>query len=417
VDKPSETPEVKPNMAGQAWLDGLPDPLVAIDAQGRLEWANRAASALFGQPVSAYRGRSVLDLIHPDDLHFALMSLDSLQTKDVGSLIEIRVQAPGGWRLVEAVGSNCMGVAGIDCLIITFRDLTERRRWEVGRSNDAAFRAVVHNAASLLMLVDHDGTLQAISGAVTRLLGLDPEALEKSRLLDLIDGPDVGAVRQAFETCRSDAAGDLEPVTVEAGLRDRDGRPVPFELTLVDMADDPTVPGIVISGHNITKLRAFQKALADLAHKDPLTSLFNRAAVDTRLEALLQHKRRVAVAFVDLDGFKLVNDRYGHHFGDQVLCAVARRLTETVRPSDLVGRYGGDEFVVVAQEVTDGADLDGRLAAAMADPVQIGGRDLVVRASVGMTYTEPEDTLTSVLIRADRAMYGLKSKRSLRIVG
>ena len=95
---------MKPDRAGQAWLDALPDAIVAIDHEGRLEWANKAASSLFGWELVDFSGRSVMDLIHPDDLHFALMSLDTVQTKDVGTAIEVRVQTDGGWKLVEVVG-------------------------------------------------------------------------------------------------------------------------------------------------------------------------------------------------------------------------------------------------------------------------------------------------------------------------
>ncbi|MDE3205568.1 MAG: diguanylate cyclase [Acidobacteriota bacterium] len=408
---------MRPIRAGKSWLDALPDPLVAIDGQGRLEWANRRAAAMFGQPRSTSIGRSVLDLVHPEDLHLALLTLDSLQSEDVSPLIEVRVQAPGGWRLLEATGANCLGVPGVDCLIVTLRDLTQRRRWEVGGNDDARFRAVVSNAPSALVLLGRDGTIQATSAAVTRLLGYHPAALEGTHLLDLVQPSDVQKVSDALSVCVSVPAGDQEPVTVEAGLLDTDGRPMPFALALADMTDDPTVPGIVVSAHNITKLRAYQNALADLALKDPLTGLANRAAVDSRLQSLLDHQRPTAVAFIDLDGFKGLNDRYGHHFGDEVLRAVAQRLSDTVRPSDLVGRYGGDEFVVIAPEVGDEARLDRRLIEAMSHSVRVGERDTVIRASIGFTFTETGDTISSVLIRADRAMYGLKGNRPLRVVG
>lgn len=403
---------MKPDQAGQAWLDALPDVTVAIDGEGRLEWANRAAIEMFGRPLEEYTGQSVLDLIHPDDLHFCLMSIESLQAKSVGTYIEVRVDTPYGWRLVELVGANRLGHPAIDCLLLTMRDLTEKRRWEVGRNDDAMFRAVVHHAASLLVLVGGDGSLRAVSGGVTRLLGRDPEDLEGVGLAHLVCPEDRLALQMAIETCRSGLPGANEPVTVEAGLLDGDGRTVPFELTLVDMTDDPTVDGIIVSAHNITKLRAFQRALADLARKDPLTLLPNRGAVDERLEALLVQRVTVAVAFVDLDGFKALNDRYGHHFGDLVLRAVAARLSSSVRPSDLVARYGGDEFVVIAADSAGGSRLDERLVAAMSEPVKAGDREVLVRASVGVAYTRPGDTVTDVLVRADRAMYGLKGART-----
>jgi diguanylate cyclase (GGDEF)-like protein len=212
--------------------------------------------------------------------------------------------------------------------------------------------------------------------------------------------------------CQGGGGASPEPVTVEAAILDASGSPVPFELTFVDMGRDPTVSGVVVSAHNITKLRAYQKALADLARTDPLTRLPNRTAADETLTDLLERRDRVAVAFVDLDDFKALNDRHGHHFGDQVLVAVAERLRSTVRPTDLVARYGGDEFVVIVHNPAEGAALDERLSKAMCRPISIGALEVVVKASVGVTYTRPSDALTAVLIRADRAMYGSKGGRT-----
>lgn len=401
----------------QPWLDALPDPTVGLDDAGCLQWANRAAMELFGWEFEERRGRSALELLHPEDVGFALLSLESVQHKVVGTPIEVRLQTRSGWRLVEVVGANRLGVDGIDCLILTMRDLTQRRRWELGRGDDAVFRSVVHNSASLLMLTGPDGGIRTVSGAVTRLLGLDPEQLEGRPLLDLARPDDRPRLADAMTACRR---GDA--VTIEVSLSDIRGRPVPFELTLADLVDDPTVSGLVVSGHNITKLRLAQRALAELALKDPLTMLPNRTVVDDTLEAALSQGIRVSVAFVDLDNFKLLNDRFGHLIGDEVLREVANRLVAAIRPTDVVARYGGDEFVVIAETGPRGAELLAeRLLSAVCRPLDAAGVELEVSASIGVVHSRPGDRPADVLGRADRCMYSSKTARrvptALKVVG
>ena len=391
------------------WLDALPDPTVGVDSEGRLKWANRAAVDHFGWDLEEWLGRSALDLLHPDDISFALLSLQSIQSKVVGTPIEVRIRTLSGWRLVEVVGANRLGQDEVDCVVLTMRDLTQRRRWELGQGDDAVFRSVVHNSASLLMLARADGTIGTVSGAVTRLLGLDPEALEGRPLLDLACSEDRSRLADALEICRNH-----DPITIEVGLLAAGPRVVPFELTLVDLVDDPTVTGVVVSGHNITKLRLAQRALAELALKDPLTLLANRTVVDERLDDLLSRGIRVSVAFVDLDNFKSLNDRHGHLIGDRVLREVADRLSSAVRPDDLVARYGGDEFVVVATTGPPGGErLGERLLAAVCGPLEANDLRVDISASIGVVHSVPGDRPEDVLRRADRSMYSSKAYASV----
>lgn len=369
---------------------------------------------MLGLERDEWVGRSAFDLVHPDDVSFAALSLASVQDKEVGSLIEVRVRAADGWRVVEAHGANRLSDPDVSCVVVTVRDLTERRRWELGRSDDAVFRSVVNNSASLLMLVDHDGTIMSVSNAVARLLGLDPETLERQPLESIVEPHDRRRVRRAL-TQSAPGSGHGDPVTMEVSLLSADGRPVPFELTLVT-PDDPTLGGIVVSGHSITKLRLYQRALADLALKDPLTMLPNRTAADNHIEALGAAHTSARVAFVDLDDFKHVNDRYGHLVGDQVLCAVADRLSVLKGRSDLVARYGGDEFVVVVDD-RDSAGSNGedgltiRLLDAFDEPFDADGHTILQTASIGVATLNPSDSANTVLGRADHAMYSSKRRR------
>jgi diguanylate cyclase (GGDEF)-like protein/PAS domain S-box-containing protein len=153
-----------------------------------------------------------------------------------------------------------------------------------------------------------------------------------------------------------------------------------------------------------------------LAHHDSLTGLLNRAAFQNRLEEALVHARdnagSVALLFIDLDGFKGVNDTEGHRAGDEVLRIVAQRIAGTVRAGDTMARLGGDEFLVmldrdVTRDVTDA--IGHRLIEALHQPMEVEGRDLFIGASIGVAVCPPlEDDIDALMNRADQAMYSAK---------
>ncbi len=253
----------------------LPDLVVVIDASGNLIWGNRTAERLFTTTVDDAAGLSALDYVHPEDLPFVLLSLDSVQEKEVGSPIEVRVRTPTGWRLMELVGTPVPWFAA-GSVLLSLRDLTERRRYEVSHNRDARFRAVVQNAAVVTMLVAPDGTVLSCSGALSRMLGHDPELLEGRPLVNLVTGDDRQAVMGALVRAARNSA-SASPVTVTVGLT-RQGEPsaIPFELSIVNLVDDPTVGGFVLTGHDVTDRKRLEEELSYQAFHDSLTGLGNR---------------------------------------------------------------------------------------------------------------------------------------------
>lgn len=205
--------------------------------------------------------------------------------------------------------------------------------------------------------------------------------------------------------------------TFVSTIEHADGRKIDVEVhsRYVEAPDG----GLIVSvSHDITdKLRA-ERLLRDLAYHDPLTGLANRAAFEQQFEVLLASARRhgdlVGVVFLDLDGFKDVNDQFGHDTGDHALIAIAHRLEGAVRSEDIVARLGGDEFVVVAPRLEDAADLEriaSKLRETVAKPLQIVGADVHMSAATGVALFNPEsDDARSVLVRADVAMYEAKRR-------
>jgi diguanylate cyclase (GGDEF)-like protein/PAS domain S-box-containing protein len=266
VDEPSVNPDharlrvVEPAVARVGFdpgpiLASLPDIVLVIDPLAQVRWANRAAERMFGLRLGDVEGHSALEFVHPDDVQVAALSVSSVQHKEVGSLIEIRVRAAAGWRLVELVGAP-FG----DDVLLSIRDITERRRWEVAGNHVARFRSLMQNAASLTMLLTPEGVVEASSGALTRLLGHDQEWLEGRPLADVVESDD----RDVLDSVLRDVQrADCEAARTTAVLRLRhvDSTPVPFALTFTNLLRDPTVEGLVVTGHDITDRVAAERQL------------------------------------------------------------------------------------------------------------------------------------------------------------
>jgi diguanylate cyclase (GGDEF)-like protein/PAS domain S-box-containing protein len=227
----------------------LPDAALLIGPDARIRWANRAAERIFGVRLDSTIGANGLDFIHPEDLQLAVLAIASVQQKEVGSLLELRVRSGDGWKLVEMIGAP-LG----DQLLLSVRDVTERRRWEVAGDEVARFRSLMQNSASITMLLTGGGVVTASSGALTRILGHDQEWLEGRTLHELVDDVDHAALDDALRAaCDADAGGARPtPVTVDLRLRHVDRDPIPFALTFTNLLDDPTVEGLVVTGHDIT---------------------------------------------------------------------------------------------------------------------------------------------------------------------
>jgi diguanylate cyclase (GGDEF)-like protein/PAS domain S-box-containing protein len=276
------------------------------------------------------------------------------------------------------------------------------------------FRTLVHNASDLITVVDPAGTIVYQSPSVQRLVGQRPDDLAGSSYLDLLVEEDVLLVRSLLADV---AAGADTTVTAEYRIRHADGSSRHVESIVSNMIADPTVHGLVLNTRDVTDRKILQEELAHQAFHDSLTGLSNRAVFRDRIDHALargsRHDRRLAVFLLDLDGFKTVNDSLGHDAGDELLISVAKRLEFQGRSSDTVARIGGDEFGILLEDDADevGARaLADRALAAFAVPFDVQGREVFIRASIGIALSVPDDSETDELIRnADTAMYAAKA--------
>ena len=175
----------------------LPEVVVILDASGNIIWANEFAERLFNRSLQFSIGMSALGFVHGDDLELVLRSLETVQDKEVGNPLEIRVLIDSSWRLVELIGAP-VGWFQEGAVLFSIRDLTERRRFEVARDDVARFRSLVHNATTIMMLVSPTGIIDSVSGALTRILGHDPELVEHQPLANIVAPEDHATLEAAI---------------------------------------------------------------------------------------------------------------------------------------------------------------------------------------------------------------------------
>lgn len=256
------------------------------------------------------------------------------------------------------------------------------------------------------------GEILRTDGDVEQIFGRSPEELVGRYVLDLIHPDDHAASIEMWTAvlARPDEMRTLRERVVRA-----DGSLCWIEASVLNRLDDDRGGSILSVCHDITERRAAERALHARASSDSLTGLLNRAATVDAITAALG-RGPATVGFVDLDGFKSVNDRFGHDAGDAVLAALAQRLLRAVPPGGHVGRWGGDEFVLVAPGEDESGILQA-VATAVTDPVRVDDVVWQPRASVGVVTGSTGDEVDGLVRAADRAMYRMKLGRSGRTDG
>jgi diguanylate cyclase (GGDEF)-like protein/PAS domain S-box-containing protein len=298
--------------------------------------------------------------------------------------------------------------SGLLAALMLWSFFAKRARVSLERS-ERRFRSLVEHSNELVAVVDEKKRIRFLTPAFHRRLGLDPERLLGSCLLDLVHTEDRRAV--SIEA----PAADGTPRRWR--LRHSDGSWVETEMESQNLVDDPAVRGYVVTLRDVAERRALEEKIHHQAFHDSLTGLANRALFEDRLMHALERSRRdprqgASVVFIDLDDFKTVNDSLGHAAGDDLLRSFAACLAECTRRADTVARFGGDEFAVLvegfmAEEAA--AVIADRIHAALERPIRLEQDDVYVHASVGMASGEGATTADEVVRNADLAMYSAKA--------
>lgn len=381
------------------------------DASAFISRVDGDIESLVGWSADELLGKPSTDFIHPQDQPRAVSAwMDMLANpgRPVRGRSRYRTKS-GGWVWVQSVNTNLLDDPGHGCVRtlmhavdageLSVEERLRARERLLDRLSDALPVGVVHIDANGVIVTTNE-RLHAILGHrdAVNVVQLGADVVEadqpvlRAALRDALTGTDVD---------------DLE-VRVDNGTATARVCWVRMR-SLTD--DEGKVEGVVGTVSDVTEQVKLRHRLEHSASTDDLTGCLNRRVIREELATVLgtveESRRGLAVAFIDLNGFKRINDEHGHWVGDQVLASVGQRLRGQVRERDLVGRLGGDEFLVICPDISpdDLPDLAGRLRDAADHTLPVGDLSISVTSAVGITHTTAPAAVDAIIADADAAMY------------
>jgi diguanylate cyclase (GGDEF)-like protein/PAS domain S-box-containing protein len=384
-----------------AMLDNIGDAFFAVDRDWRIIYANRKAAAFIGVDMEESIGRPLLEVAPMLEGSALLTHYRKAMASGEAGVLQSRWEASGAWIEARACPAE-------DGLSVYFHDITDQRRAaDALRRSEQRFRSLFEQAGDSILITDRALRVVAANASAcatfgyseTEFTGLGVHEVDSGFPYDLA----------LLESLRAGHTHLLRIVK-----RRRDGSTFPAEVRVSRFEDDGEEFFQAII-RDLSEREEAERRLRHLATHDSLTGLPNRSLLHERLQASLDacaSGAAVAVLFLDLDRFKDINDSFGHELGDVLLCEVARRLGGVLRPDDTLARLGGDEFVLVAPcaAAPEAEHVAARLLALLAAPVRVGGQDVIIGASIGISLY-PQDAGTRELLfqSADTAMYRAKA--------
>lgn len=394
-----------------------------LDEEGRVTW--RLTDAVDDTVAPLLAGSNPLERVHPEDLPLVL-ELYARAVADPGLRVTMRVRVrrpddPERWRLVELAAVNALDHRLLRGILVQVRLLGGD---EAVIGSDRVI-SLAESAPVGMLLTDRHGRTVFRNDLARRLLGPEADAAMGTTWVRLARPEHATELEEAFRR----ALVSEERTTVTAAFDRPDGTTTWLRVHAVSQRSGAGPTGLVLTLDDVTdgveaRLLAdrLTEQLRHLASHDPLTGLPNRTLLFDRLrQALARHHRKghgIAVMFCDLDGFKRVNDTQGHGAGDAALQEVALRFAHVVREGDTVARVGGDEFVVLCEDVAGDAEateIAGRLVAALVEPLDVDRERESLGVSVGIALVPSTEGIVDlsaerIVSSADRAMYRAKAR-------
>ncbi len=402
-------------------LHVLPDGIAFVDEGGIVRHANPLFLALAGYELDELVGRSV-EVLLPEryrDAHVGLRRnfASASRVRTMGRRLNLTLRRHDGSELAVDIALAPIVLGGQPWIIVLMRDdsadrATARARDEI----EQRFRLAFEDNMAPMAFTDLDDRCLAVNDAFCEMLGLGRDELLGRDSSTFTHPADVGITESVH---RQLVSGEVDRVRYVKRYVQRGGRVVVVEVAKSTARDEQGTPLYYVSSErDVTEERALTDQLAHRALHDPLTGLANRALFDDRLthafERVDRHGGYGAVMLIDLDDFKLINDTRGHVAGDELLAATAQRMESLTRTSDTLCRFGGDEFLYLAEGLSSPEEIEpvaARILDGLGAPFTIGGAVVEQRASIGIVVFDRDRLDRTSLVRdADAALY--EAKRS-----
>jgi diguanylate cyclase (GGDEF)-like protein/PAS domain S-box-containing protein len=432
-------------------LDLLWDAICVVDDEGRYIFVSAAYERIFGYAPNEVVGRRMIELVHPDDRDMTLQTVAAIMAGQPQPHFQNRYVRKDGKVVHIMWSARWSALDGVR--IAVARDITELKRAELMTAALHAISEAAHASDNLPALFEqiHQiiGTLLPATNFFVALYDPECEQVSFPYFVDERDEPpapqglDSGTLAaevirtgQAMLLTPSSPADDSLPVHGSDALHwlgvpliSRDGTMGALvvqsysEATRYTVADKELLQFVSTQVASAIERKQAEARLHHIARHDPLTDLANRDLFYQQFDAALDKARRfggfVALLYIDLDNFKQVNDRFGHHAGDLLLCEVAQRIRQGLREADVVGRVGGDEFVVLLNDLhtpSDSMAIAEKLRAALNEPFSLPDQQLQISTSIGIaTFPHHGDEARQLTRAADYAMYHVKQNGGNRI--
>ncbi|MGV3551694.1 diguanylate cyclase domain-containing protein [Rhizobium sp.] len=402
----------QPAMGFEVLFEATPTPILVLDRE-TLEFrrVNDAALAFYGYSAEEFLQLRLPDIRPekvPGEIEGMIVRFDDPTLPDTPRL---HLTKTGEWRIVK-VNARIIDFEGRPSILAAVFDMTrEHELQREVRATRSFLRNMVEGVPVAMFAKDAvTGQFVFHNSAAERLLGVRRENAIGQTSMQVFGEAEAQKFLEQDRLALDAGAGGI---TVDTLIRhpERGERNIRMKKVVVSDGEADGRRYILAVAEDVTEERLREAEIAHLASHDGLTGLANRWLFQQRLAETRHHGRGVAVHFIDLDGFKMVNDTWGHRVGDAVLTIAAKRMRELVREGDVAARFGGDEFAVLQSGVTaPGAAraLARRLVTALSEPYRVDGQICVIGASVGICLVRPDMTVEHIIEEADHALYVAK---------